>query len=193
MPKRTSKRTSFEAESEREPLTRRMQRQLRRLTLERAPVAIEKLEGVASEEDRFYALPGAAVAAFNLERYDLAEQLARSLLDLATSFERNWNHGNAIHFAHTVLGLLAVRQDELLLGIQELKASGETSGSPQLGSFGPSMQLAKELLKHGEFGSVLSYFQQCRVFWKMGGAWLDIWERKVRAGSVPNFVMHSYR
>lgn len=126
MPKRTSKRTSFEAESEREPLTRRMQRQLRRL-------------------------------------------------------------------AHTVLGLLAVRQDELLLGIQELKASGETSGSPQLGSFGPSMQLAKELLKHGEFGSVLSYFQQCRVFWKMGGAWLDIWERKVRAGSVPNFVMHSYR
>ena len=55
------------------------------------------------------------------------------------------------------------------------------------------MQLAKRLLRRGESEAVLSYFQQCRSFWKMGGVWLELWEVKVRGGDVPNFFMHAYR
>ena len=68
-----------------------------------------------------------------------------------------------------------------------LRASGETPGSPVLGSFGPNMSLAKDLLEHGETEAVLAYFERCRAFWKMGGERLDAWSKEVRAGLIPNF------
>ncbi len=118
--------------------------------------------------------------------------LAEKVLLGAPSFRENWNYGNAIHLGHTVLGLLALEQDDLKLAIEELQKSGDTPGSPQLKTFGPTMQLAKELLKRGQTEPVLSYLQQCRVFWEMGATWLDLWEQKIHAGQVPNFFQHCY-
>jgi hypothetical protein len=67
------------------------------------------------------------------------------------------------------------------------------SGSPQLNSFGPTMQLAKALLRAGETRAVLNYLAQCRVFWTAGKTWLDLWEAKIHEGQVPNFAMGLYR
>jgi hypothetical protein len=133
------------------------------------------------------------MAAFHLERYSLAAELAREALNMAGAFERTWNFGNAIHLGHTVQGLLALREGDVDHAVIELEKSGEIRGSPQLNSFGPTMQLAKELLKAGRRDAVLRYLQQCREFWKMGGTWLDVWEQKIQAGGIPNFFMNCYR
>jgi hypothetical protein len=125
-----------------------------------------------------------------LERYPLAADLAAKSLEMAASFRGDWNYGNAIHAGHAVLGLLALRDGDTQRAVQELHKAGATPGSPQLDSFGPSMQLAKQLLRAGEAAAVLSYLEQCRAFWKMGDTWLTIWEEKIRAGDVPNFFMH---
>jgi len=183
---------SFEAETESSPLTPEQEAHLRSLAIERAPAALEKMEAAETDADKFYSLPDAAFAAFRLERYTLAADIADKALELAPSFERNWNYGNALHAAHTVLGLLALRTGDSQLAIQELKLSGQTNGSPQLASFGPTLELAKALLRTGESAAVLDYLHQCRTFWKNGSFWLDIWEQKVRAGAVPNAFMRSY-
>jgi hypothetical protein len=52
------------------------------------------------------------------------------------------------------------------------------------------MKLAKALLRAGKRDEVLAYLGQCSVFWESGGAWLDIWEAKIRAGREPNFFMN---
>jgi hypothetical protein len=65
--------------------------------------------------------------------------------------------------------------------------------SPQLGSFGPSMQLARDLLLQGHSAEVIEFLDQCRSFWTHGGLWLDIWRRRINSGRVPNFFHHRYR
>jgi hypothetical protein len=126
------------------------------------------------------------MAAFNLNKYPEAGELARRTLKIAESFKDDWNYGNAIHYGHTVLGLLALRNGEVQLAVTELRESGNTLGSPQLGSFGPTMRLAKELLEHGRSQDVLEFLLQCQSFWKSGGRWLSIWEKKITRGVVPN-------
>jgi tetratricopeptide (TPR) repeat protein len=184
---------NFEAESEATPLAPEQDAELKAIALARAPAELAAIDTAETEEDLFYALPRAALAAFHLEQYTYAKELAEKALTLAPAYEGNWNFGNAIHSAHSVLGLLALRKDEVSEAISELEKAGATTGSPQLDTFGPTMQLAKALLRYGEVEAVLTYLQQCRSFWKMGSVWLDLWEQKVRAGGIPNCFMHGYR
>jgi hypothetical protein len=86
-----------------------------------------------------------------------------------------------------VLGLLALRSDDVPTAREELLKAGKTPGSPQLNSFGPNMTLASELLQKGERNTVLDYFELCRKFWKMGGQKLDSWSEMVRNGKTPPF------
>ena len=85
------------------------------------------------------------------------------------------------------------RKGDVAAAIVHLKQSGETKGSPQLNSFGPSMQLARALIQVNEIPPVLHYFKQCREFWQSGDAWLNVYEAKVRRGAVPNFFWSLYR
>jgi len=183
----------YEADTEATPLTPAQEAELLAVIQERDREAVAEATAAQSQDDLFYALPSAAVAAFRLGDHSRAKAFAKQLLDLASFYEKNWNYGNAIHFAHTTLGLLALHERATSTASAELLASGTTPGSPQLDSFGPTMQLAKELLRAGETSAVLEYLGQCRAFWKMGGIWLDIWEAKIRAGEVPNFIMNLYR
>ena len=80
-----------------------------------------------------------------------------------------------------------MREGRVADAVTFLRASGETPGSPQLNSFGPNMSLARDLLMQGETATVLAYFEQCRVFWKMGGSFLDAWSTQVQAGAIPDF------
>ncbi len=160
--------------------------------LDRAPSELAQLSEAKGDEEAFTHLPTAAAAAFHLERFAEAKQFAERALALAPAFQDNWNYGNAIHLGHTVLGLIALNNQNSVSAIKELYASGQTLGSPQLNSFGPTMQLAKALLKAGHIEPVVAYLNQCREFWEMGDTWIDIWERKIREGHIPNFFQHNY-
>lgn len=184
---------SWEAETEAMLLTPEQEEELRLLAVKRAPESLGAIDSAKTEEELFYALPEAAIAAYQLGNHRRATELAEQALALARSYERNWNYGNAIHFGHTALGLVALEEGDIARATTELAKAGATRGSPQLDSFGPTMQLAKALLRHGESPAVLAYVQSCRSFWKMGATWLDLWEATIRAGGVPNCFMHGYR
>jgi hypothetical protein len=184
---------SFEADSESVPIPPEMEAQLRAIALDRASAALSELKAASSERDRFYELPRAAMAAYEFEQFELAAELADEALAAAPKFEGDWNYGNAVHYGHAVRGLLALREGNTSEACDELLKSGTVAGSPQLDSFGPSMRLARELLVAGRNETVLNYLEGCRTFWTSGAAWLDVWESKIRAGTVPNFMMHLYR
>ena len=184
---------TFEEQSEQSPLTSAQEQVLKADAVERADKAVKAIMAATTDEEFLYYAPQAAIGAFRLENYTLAAELAQKSLSLLESREKSWNTGNVIHYSYTVLGLLAVRRDEIDEALNDLRLAGATPGSPQLNTFGPTMELAKALAKVNEFAGALEYVQQCRVFWKMGTDWLDVWERKLKHGEVPNCFMHSFR
>jgi hypothetical protein len=68
-----------------------------------------------------------------------------------------------------------------------LLASAETTGSPVLCSFGPSMELARELLGRGERDVVLRYLERCSSFWKHGAEQLSRWAAAIERNEAPDF------
>lgn len=140
-----------------------------------------------SEMSRFYRLDALAKSAFKAGEIEKASRYANDLLKAAAQFPKDWNHGNAIHHGNNVLGLIALKQGDIKQASEYLLSAGKTPGSPQLGSFGPNMSLAKELLAKGERDVVLQYFELCRKFWKMGGERLDLWTKEVKDGQAPSF------
>lgn len=183
---------TYEEETEEKSFSLEVEAALLQIVLDRAPSKLEQLAAAKGDDEAFVHLPRAAAAAFHLGQFGEARAFAERCLSLAPSYRKNWNYGNAIHVGHTVLGLLAMQSGDHQAAIAELQAAGATPGSPQLNSFGPTMQLAKSLLNAGHGAPVLDYLQQCRAFWKMGGTWLDLWERKVRAGQIPNFFQQTH-
>ncbi len=122
-----------------------------------------------SPEDRFYNLTPLPKAAFACGGNVKAADYAKQLLTQAQSFEGDWNYGNAIHTSNLVLGRVALASGDTDAAKARLLDAGKTPGSPQLDSFGPNMELARELLQKGEKDVVLQYFSLCGKFWKMGG------------------------
>src|SRR5688572_5427139 len=114
----------WEAETEKNPLTPEQEAHLRAIVVERAPGELAELAAAKSERDRFYALPDAAAAAYHLGRFDLAAECAAEALQLAPSYADDWNFGNAIHAAHHVLGLLALRAGHREQAASELLCAG---------------------------------------------------------------------
>lgn len=157
---------------------------------ERYKNAVERLAQPEIDEQRFYALTEAAKWALAFGSEDAAEDFARELLELAELFPNDWNYGNAVHHGHAVLGRVAARRGNLDEAKRRLIEAGNTPGSPQLDTFGPSMSLALELLNLGEREAVLGYLKACRKFWSPGHAQLSQWEAQIREGKVPNFGYH---
>ncbi|MDZ4660531.1 MAG: hypothetical protein SGJ18_02810 [Pseudomonadota bacterium] len=118
-----------------------------------------------------------------------AESFSKSLLEIAKNYEKDWNYGNAIHHGNLVLGRVKLFQGDLTVAKQYLILAAGTNGSPQLGSFGPNMTLAKELLEKGEKKAVLEYFDNCLKFWKSPTAKTEVepWKTAINKGSTPDF------
>ena len=116
--------------------------------------------------------------------YEKAREYANAML---AEDSPDWNSGNRIHYGNLVLGRIALAEGDIEEAKRRLIAAGETAGSPQLDSFGPSMMLAKELLQEGEKEVVLEYFRLCARFWEMGQDRLEEWSDLVRADRVPDF------
>jgi hypothetical protein len=118
---------------------------------------------------------------------DEAVAFANETLTLAAQHKQDWNYGNALHRAHSALGLVALRKNDRAAARKHLLASADSSGSPQLNSFGSNMGFAAEMIRAGEREAVLEYFALCRKFWEMGQTELNVWEKVVRDGGQPSF------
>lgn len=149
--------------------------------------ALRELRAADGARSRYYALGSAAKTAVYFGSLDEAHGYAVDLLRLATTTEKTWNFGNAIHDGHEVLGLVLLRQGRLDEAEEELLLAGDTPGSPQLDTFGPNLMLAKELLEQGRTAAVLPYFDKCRRSWKMERGRLDQWTKDAEAGRTPDF------
>jgi len=104
-----------------------------------------------------------------------------------------WNYGNNIHYGNIILGKIALASDNLEQAKKRLIEAGKTPGSPQLNSFGPDMNLAKQLLEKAEKDVVLEYFELCSKFWKSGKDRLHKWSVVVKDGKIPDFGHNLYR
>jgi hypothetical protein len=134
----------------------------------------------------FYDLANLANAALDANELDAAESFAKELLQKFSTDAHG--RGTAIFVGHNVLGRVALHRDKDPVRAQsELLLASSTPGSPTLGSFGPNMTLAKELLEQGERQTVLEFLTRCRTFWKMGSERLDAWTAMVKGGGMPAF------
>ena len=95
------------------------------------------------------------------------------------------------HHGHTILGRIALGENDIKEARAQLLASAHVSETPVLASFGPNMMLAKELLNKGESKTVLEYFRLCGSFWaypdKRPHQELFDWSKEVQAGKTPDF------
>jgi predicted S18 family serine protease len=151
------------------------------------PRAIHALQQAKSEEERFYALDGAAKESLNVGKKDEAKSYADELESLMEKYKGDWNYGNAVQDVNIVLGRLALAEGKVEEAKADLLKAGKSPGSPQMNSFGPNMSLAKELLEKGEKNVVLEYFELCRKFWSFHNDKLDEWSRDVKIGKTPRF------
>jgi tetratricopeptide (TPR) repeat protein len=148
--------------------------------------AMERAKTVTKGND-FNLLISLAKMAYAAGELDKALEYAEKLLQQAREHVGQWNYGNAIHDANSVLGRLALQAGDVDRAKQFLLAAGKTPGSPQLNSFGPNVSLASELAQKGETEIVLNYFELCRAFWKSGAERLDRWTDALRNGRTPDF------
>ncbi len=145
---------------------------------------------VTPELDRFYGLGAKMVAAYNSANPTTAEPIARDYLQTSGQFPCNWNYGNAVHDANTILGLLALHDGKTNQAVEFLGAAGASNGSPQLNTFGPSMILAKELSEAGRQAAVIGYLRSVKRFWTMDRGSLDSWVGELEAKRIPDFGMN---
>ena len=161
--------------------------------------AVQAAEDALEQFDRVYAmadsdiarnsilgLGGRAQAAFAAGRYDLAKKHAQAMLE-----PRPRPDGDLLHGGNTILGRVALIEGEVAQAKSHLLASGDVPSSPALGSFGPSMSLASELLELGHRDVVLDYFDLCAAFWDAGE--LRVWRASINAGMPPDFGYHVLR
>jgi len=102
--------------------------------------------------------------------------------------------GNTINSANTILGRVALRKGDIGKAKKYLQRSAQTSGSPQLNSFGPTFLLAHELLEHGEKNAVLDYLDRISLFWiqpsdrmaKEKRKLIAKWKKLIQHGDVPD-------
>ena len=151
-----------------------------------AVLALEQFERAyevaASDLERSFQLVSLAKSAFLAERHDDASAYATTMLEDAPG---GWDEGNQLHHGNLILGRIALLEDDVEAAKRHLLQAGKVSGSPQLGSFGPNMRLAADLLERGEREVVLEYFRLCANFWPRDE--LKDWAALVEAGEAPDF------
>jgi len=122
----------------------------------------------------------AALAAGEPKR---ARVLAERLLSQAGA-AATWNTGNAIYTGHSILGQVALLEGDIDRAKDHLKRAGQTPGSPQLGSFGPELDLADELLQRGERAAVVDFLRDIERFWSKRGR-IGFWCHEIGRGETP--------
>jgi tetratricopeptide (TPR) repeat protein len=117
--------------------------------------------------------------------YGKARSISTKLLKVANNYKDDWNYGNAIHHANTILGLIAVKEGDIEKAVNHLRKSGSIVGSPQLDSFGPSRCLAMELLLKDKNDEVIEYLESVMSFWDFGHKEIPKWIDEIKVGEIP--------
>lgn len=140
---------------------------------------------VTARLNRFYSLDDMIAEAFNANDFGKVKELAREILELAAIYRCNWNYGNAIHDTNRVLGLVSLKSGDIDAAVGYLLKAGKSTGSPQLNTFGPELDLANELLQLGKVDAVTSYLKDIRSFWEMNNGQIDTWLAEIEKGEKP--------
>jgi len=141
---------------------------------------------VSDRLQRFYSLEALVKAAYERNDFAAATKLANEYLDLARIYRCNWNYGNAIHDANRYLGHIALKNGDLSGAAEFLLKAGKSTGSPQLNSFGPELDLANSLLKQGQAEAVKSYLVDIKRFWEMDSGQVSVWLTDIDKGEKPD-------
>lgn len=134
---------------------------------------------------RFYELEDQILAAYQSSDFKQTQALAEENLKLAAVYRCNWNYGNAIHDTNRVLGLISLKNGDIEAAADFLLKAGESTGSPQLDTFGPELDLANELLKRGKVEPVKVYLKNIQSFWEMNDGKVDAWLAAIEKGEKP--------
>jgi hypothetical protein len=138
-------------------------------------------------------LPRTAKLALWLGETQKAELYASRALGLVNppQLDPFGDSAQAVHDAHMVLGLLALRTGELERARECLLASSRAvdylrhSEMSEFRILGPNYSLAFELVARGERSVVLEYLERCRPVWHSPR--LDEWIQDMRDGRDPYF------
>lgn len=130
-------------------------------------------------------------ADFQCGRREMAAMRAEQINGALSGDQLDWyfDEPNAVHFAHTVLGLEALRVGDRVRAERHLLASVPDRGSPQLKTFGPSMALASGLLAAGNGAreTVLTYLDALAPIWPSGQAYLAARRAEIESGAPVQF------
>jgi hypothetical protein len=120
-----------------------------------------------------------AQMALDSKQVDLAIHICNQMLAAVEQDDQN------IHVAHNILGRIAFQNGNTQLAKKHLLLSAKVKGSPRLGSYGPHMNLAQDLLQSGEREAVLQYLKDCKKFWEMGKRKLPNWIKAIEQNRLP--------
>ena len=140
---------------------------------------------VTRQMDRQSLRSAIAEMAMFAEQFDKAVRYARDLLRVDMEREGRFRDCQAIYDCNMVLAEVAFAKGDLDKAGRLLVRAGKTSGSPSLGSFGPSMRLARNLLKAGRTEPVIEYLEQCGRFWQPKTT--EKWIEQIKDGEIPDF------
>jgi len=119
------------------------------------------------------------------ERWEKAFQITDNNKAASALVRAITTHAYYKHYAHTALGHMALRKNDIGSAIKHLLESGEVVEEPRLSSYGPSFSLAKELCNRTEWSAVEKYLELCSRFWD--NERLPQWIAMVKSHRVPDF------
>lgn len=140
---------------------------------------------VTARLNRFYNLDDKITEAYQANDFGKVQELAKENLELAEVYRCNWNFGNAIHNTNRVLGLVSLKSGDFDTAADYLLKAGKSTGSPQLNTFGPELDLANELLQLGKVVAVKAYLKDIKSFWEMNDGQVDTWLAEIEKGEKP--------
>jgi hypothetical protein len=187
MPKRVVKQKSWEILSEEIDDPPALKRSLQRRVVKSSLKRLANFERNERARQDMFEFAFATFAAFHSNNLRLANQYANEILEFASQKMDDPNVGDALHAGHTVLGLLALKLNDIATAVEQLQASAQIPSSAVLHSFGPQMWLAKALLENSETQAVIDFLNQCGSFWTRGTLWIEVWQKKILKGRIPNF------
>jgi tetratricopeptide (TPR) repeat protein len=95
-------------------------------------------------------------------------------------------HAYRKHWAHTVLGLLACRNNDIDHALFHLRESADVRPDYRLSSYGPSADLLEQVCVHGRWEDALDYLRAWENTWD--DPRLKNWMASVKEHRVPEFA-----
>jgi hypothetical protein len=146
------------------------------------------LERQPEPSQRLVTLPHACKAALAIGEHEHARALAEEMLSLTASAPVDWNTGNALYAAHSILGEIALRDGAIDRAKDHLRLAGLAPGSPQLNSFGPDLRLTDALLAAGQRSAVVAFLREICRFWEGSQDRIELWCLKIERGDTPKLT-----